>query len=231
MALIKFGGGVAGISGKIGGTVYGRNKAGAYARNWAKPVNPVTLSQAEVRARFQTASAGWSALTKPDRDAWNAAASLIERVNRFGETYIPSGRQYFMEINNSVGQAGLAAITAPPVSTSPPDAPAGLVLTSTAAGGVLTVLSLASTGPNNAGVISLIIEAAPLTVDTKTNVNTQYRQITVEDTGASPYNILAAYTSLFGNIATGGESLRMRVTSLNVETGYRSASVLIDDTV
>lgn len=229
MALIKFGGGVAAISGKIAGTVFARNKAGAYARNWAKPVNPVTPSQAEVRALFQTASAGWNALSSSERDSWNSAASSLERINRFGETYKPSGRQYFMEIMNSLGQAGQATFTDPPISPVPPAAIVGAALTATAVGGALTVLSLAWTSPS-AGMV-IIIEAAPPTPDTKTNVNTMYRQIKVATAGGSPETILTEYASIFGGSAAAGDIIRARLTVLDFNTGYRSAQILVADVV
>lgn len=230
MAIIKFGGGVAGISGKIGGTVYARNKAGAYARNWAKPVNPVSSSQAAVRSLFGNASAAWGALTSTDRDAWNAAAALITRVNRFGEPYVPSGRQYFMETQNSLLQAGQAGTTAPPSSSAPPS---GLTLgatTATASGGTLTALTQAFTDTLLETDV-LVIEAAPPSPDTKTNVNTQYRQIAALLTPTSPMNLLSAYIAIFGDTAIAGDIIRLRISKLDSTTGLRSVPQLASDAV
>jgi hypothetical protein len=90
MALVKFGGGISGFAGKIGGTVYGRNKSGAYARNWAVPVNPVTTAQSAVRAVMAMAAAAWSSLTLTQVNAWNAYAAVLIRTNRQGDQYTPS---------------------------------------------------------------------------------------------------------------------------------------------
>jgi hypothetical protein len=231
MGLVKFGGGVSAISGKIAGQVFGRNKAGSYIRNWAKPVNPVTPSQAAVRAIFQTQSAFWAAIGSSDRDAWNAQAKLIERINKLGETYVPSGRQYFMELNNSLEQAGLSQIATPPVSPLPPAAVVGDVLTATQASGVLTVLSFVWATPTAGAPEVLVIEGAPPSADTKTNVNVQYRQVAVVASDGSPANILAAYIALFGSAVATGDLIRLRVTTLDGATGYRSASILTSDTV
>jgi hypothetical protein len=231
MALIKFGGGVAGISGKIGGTVFGRNKAGAYARNWAKPVNPVTPSQSQVRSIFGNASAAWGALIPAKRDVWNSYAATLERLNRFGEAYVPSGRQIFLESYNSNAQAGMAPLTDPIVGATPPPAAEGLVLTATVTAGVLTALGLAWTSPGSGSPQMLIIEATPPRPDTKTNVNNEYRQIAVEPTDGSPAVLLANYTSVFGNTATVGDVIRIRVTTLDGETSLRSAAVLASDIV
>jgi len=232
MALIKFGGGVAGISGKIGGTVFGRNKAGAYARNWAKPVNPVTPSQSAVRAIFGNASAGWGGLTAAQRDEWNSQAKFIERINRFGEVYSPSGRQYYMEIFNSLAQAGQASLTTPVVAPTPPNAILDPVLTATLTAGVLTALTLAYDDSTATADDKFIIEAAPIAPDTKTNINTQYRQIQVETAaGGSPINLLAAFTALFGTAGTAGNIARIRVTAVDTVNGLRSPQVLVSDVV
>ena len=50
MALIKTGPAVAVISGSVGGTVFSRNKGGAYMRNRSIPVNPQSAAQVVVRA-------------------------------------------------------------------------------------------------------------------------------------------------------------------------------------
>lgn len=227
MALIKFGGGVAGISGKIGGTVFARNKAGAYARNWAKPVNPVTPAQSLVRGIFGTGSHQWGILTSAERDEWNAQAALQQRINRFGEVYTPSGRQYFLETYNALTQAGLPAITTPVVAATPPAAPTAPALAAAQTAGALTTLSLSwDTVPVGLGD-QFVVDAAPIQPDTRTNVNTQYRQIAVIDASAPPNTLLAAFTALFGTTAATGDVARLRVTAVNDTTGLRSAAVLV----
>ena len=89
MALVKFGGGVAGISGKIGGTVYARNKAGAYARSWAKPTTTPTPSQTVNRNRFGNQAQAWTALSSSHKSSWDAYAATVTRLHRQGDAYTP----------------------------------------------------------------------------------------------------------------------------------------------
>lgn len=227
MALIKFGGGVAGISGKIGGTVFARNKAGAFARNWSKPVNPVTPAQAAVRAQFANGSAAWGDLTSADRDTWNSEAALQTRINRFGETYVPSGRQYFLETYNSLAQTGHPTLSVPATGAAPPASLAALALTAEEASNVITILELAFTPPSPATGLQMIVEGAPVSSDAKTNVNTQYRQVGSFAVATSPVDILAAYTSLFGTSGLPGQFVRLRISTLDTATGLRSAQQLI----
>ncbi|KKL73251.1 hypothetical protein LCGC14_2076760, partial [marine sediment metagenome] len=63
MAIITPGPTVAAISGSIGGTVYSRNRGGAYIRNRAIPVDPNTSFQINVRAILAAQSQNWADLT------------------------------------------------------------------------------------------------------------------------------------------------------------------------
>jgi len=78
MALVKFGGGVVGMSGSIAGTTFARNRSGSYARAKTKPINPNTTLQNLVRATFAMLSARWAqTLTEAQRTAWNLYASSV----------------------------------------------------------------------------------------------------------------------------------------------------------
>ena len=102
------------------------------------------------------------------------------------------------------------------------------MITATLTGAAITALTLAFTDPVLLGDQVYIIEAAPIQPDSRTNVNTQYRQIMVSlPVPASPLNILAAFTALFGTAASLGDLVRLRVTSLDTLTGLRSAQVLV----
>ena len=123
MGIVKFGGGVAAISGKVAGNVYARNRAGAYIRKWAKPVNAASIRQQEVRAAFGENSSGWGALTDTQRTAWNALAAASERLNRLGDSYVPTGRQIFIEANQNLATAGETLLTDPPSNLTREAAP------------------------------------------------------------------------------------------------------------
>lgn len=228
MALIKFGGGVAAISGKIAGTVFARNKAGAYARNWAKPVNPVTAQQSLTRGIFGNASASWGNLTSNQREAWNGEAQTLKRTNRFGEDYTPSGRQFYLEIYNSLAQQAQPALVVPVVAANPPLAPTLATLEAVETAGVLTILAVDPQYPYAANEL-LVIEAAPIQPDTKTNVNTQYRQLGAINASVGSVDILAQYVNVFGNVAATGNSVRLRLSILDTNTGLRSPQVLVQD--
>lgn len=63
------------LSGKLGGTVYARNKGGYYVRSYAVPTNPKTVAQSAARSTFAGALTAWHSLTEAEKSAWNSFAT------------------------------------------------------------------------------------------------------------------------------------------------------------
>lgn len=85
MALFQAGGGVAVISGKIGGTVFARGPSGPYMRNWVKPIDPNSTRQQSIRFAMAQLSTRWvETLTDAQRAAWATYAANVELPNRLG---------------------------------------------------------------------------------------------------------------------------------------------------
>ena len=119
MALIKLGGGVADIRGSIGGTVFSRNRYGAYSRNRTIPVDPGTTKQTKIRAVFgQVRNAWFSTLTAAQRLAWDVYASNVNMVNRIGETMNLTGWNMFARTNSCLVYNDLAVIADAPTDFS-----------------------------------------------------------------------------------------------------------------
>lgn len=115
MAKIVFGGGVALASGKIGGTVYARNKGGSYSRNWVVPTNPQTSRQNNQRNLLALKAAAWRSLSDGERDAWATWAGDNPILDRVGNSIVLSGAQAYNKINiNRTNAADAAAQTTPP---------------------------------------------------------------------------------------------------------------------
>ncbi len=86
MALVIYGGGVADISGSIGGTTFARNKAGAYARNRTIPINPGSARQQTVRFGMAQLVTRWvETLTDTQRASWETYAANVFLPNPMGQ--------------------------------------------------------------------------------------------------------------------------------------------------
>lgn len=224
MALVKFGNGVASISGKIDGTVFSRVRGGAVARGWTNPIKAPTALQISYRTAFAAIVAEWANLSASERTAWNAQALTAERQNRLGETYVPSGRQLFMELNKNLSLVGSALIQSPPLSWIKPAPPALLAGEGTAAAGVISALTIDITAPSPDPMGKYIVEMTPaFSPVTKTNVQNLYRLIYYGVAGAS-IDVLSLYDSIFGSAANTGDGILMRASTVDPQ-GNRSSFI------
>jgi hypothetical protein len=133
MATIKTGLGVSAISGKAGGAIFARNRAGAYVRNFAKPVNRRTSLQQTIRGAIASAVSKWNAvLTSTQRAGWDTYAGNITKFNRLGDAIHNTGFNFFCGSASILQQIGGAVVVAPPTSLYLPEIDPGIVATLTA---------------------------------------------------------------------------------------------------
>lgn len=88
--------GIAGeLSGKLGGDVFARNRAGAYVRKNANVLNPNTDAQIRARTAFGVASSQYHVLTPSQKAAWQqfANTSFISKNEKMPGTL--SGQNVF----------------------------------------------------------------------------------------------------------------------------------------
>lgn len=116
MALVKLGSLVSDIRGSVGGTVFTRNKSGAIVRQRTVPINPNTARQSTIRAIIAQVSASWApGTTQAQKDAWGVFAANMLQPNKVGEAIQISGFNQFARANQTLLNAGLAAVADAPV--------------------------------------------------------------------------------------------------------------------
>lgn len=125
MALIRFGGGVVGMSGSIAGDTFARNRSGNYARARTKPVNLNSVGQVAVRAAVSYLANYWkNTLDAAERTAWDLYASSVAMKNRLGESIYLTGFNHFVRSNSiTKRQAGTITEAAPTNFTLSPSDP------------------------------------------------------------------------------------------------------------
>ena len=114
MARIKFGMMMTDARGKLGGHVFTKAKSGATIRTKVTPLNPKTSAQSEARSALGANSQAWRTLSETQRLAWNSAAQEVSKTNAFGDTYFPSGKNYFTAVNNNLRNIGASNLANPP---------------------------------------------------------------------------------------------------------------------
>jgi len=214
MAKLLFTAVVADMRNKLNGTVFSKNRYGAYARTKVTPVNPQTSSQQNTRNNLATNSQAWRGLTETQRQGWIDAAPSFPFTDIFGNSKILSGAALYVKLNNNLVNAGEVAIADAP---SPVSIPAlnSLVLTATG----VPALSLAFDPSPVPADFALQIFATPNVTAGRYFVKNLFRFITtVAAAGTTPANILAAYQAVHGDPIT-GQKIFVRAFMVSTITG------------
>ena len=211
----KFGAIVVAGSGKIGGHVASRNKAGAYFRTKVTPTNPQTVSQVAVRNDFTALAQGWRGLTAAQREQWNSAVVDFQKTDVFGDLKTPSGFNLFMRLNGNLKAVGASIISAPLAVSS---VFALTTMSVAAAAGAQTVtITYAAAIPANT---SVLVFATPGVSPGKSFVKSEYRKIDVMITAdATPFSIETEYIAKFGAVPAVGTKIFLGMKVVNDLTG------------
>ena len=229
MGKIKFGAIVVAISGKIGGTVFSRNRGGAYSKNWVKPLNPQTTKQSVVRAAMASVASAWKGLSADVRAAWDQAASSGEWnwIDRLGDVFSPNGFNLFMRLNQSLASVGFAMSTAAPVKQALTAITVDLtqmILTA----GVLTTADLTLSGAGTANERWLISASAPVSPGRTTAPSYKFLQFFPSSFDTPDFT--AAYIAEFGS-PVAGQKVFIKFQILEQTNGQRSAPIFTDTIV
>lgn len=221
MAKIKLSALVSEMRGKLNGSVFSRNKGGAYLRTKVTPLNPQTSAQVAARNRLSAFAQGWRNLTQAQRDAWNAAVANFKSTDVFGDLKEKTGLQLYIQLNVNIDLVGAAAITEPPVPIGA-DALTSLTAAFAETGQTGTVAFAPTPVPANH---SLVIEATPQISAGISNANSLFRVIQIEAAAAAtPANIAAAYIAKFGALVA-GQKIIVRAKLVAEKTGEVSQSL------
>lgn len=209
------------ISRSAGSTTFGHNRYGAYFRNRVIPTNPVTPAQTAIRVDFGDHSSNYRALTQEQIDEWIAFGQNFARTDSLGQVYNLTGLQAFVSINRNLATYGSPAVSIPPLYSPP----SGLA-TAVATADDTPALSIAYTAtPLAAGDKLVIFATRPLSAGIKFQPNGAYKLIFVTAAAAaSPANVLAGYTAVYGAIGVAGEKILFK--AFTISSGGLASPVL-----
>lgn len=119
------------ISGRIGGTVFSRNRGGSYIRNGSKPAVVLTDKALRYKAIFTAASQAWTALSSAQQLAWTVWARTQSKVNRLGRSITLSGQAQYIGLTSRILALGETPADTPPTAVAPaPAVPTGFTVDS-----------------------------------------------------------------------------------------------------
>jgi hypothetical protein len=218
----KFGSIIVAGSGKIGGHVASRNRAGSYLRTKVTPVNPSTVAQQGIRNRLTGLSQAWKALTAAQRLAWNAAVSDFAKTDVFGDIRNPSGFNLFQRLNNNLLICSESQIDVPPV-------PGSVYAMATMSLVVVTgtpALTLTFTGAIPATAKVKLFATAPVSQGVSF-VKSEFRLIGVlSESDTSAKVITSLYTAKFGAVTENGLKVFVKAVPVNIATGQEGIGLI-----
>lgn len=222
MARIKFGMMMTDARGKLGGHVFTKAKSGATIRTKVSPLNPRTSAQSEARSALGANSQAWRMLTENQRLAWNSAAQEVSKTNAFGDTYFPSGKNYFTAVNNNLRNVGGAFIADPPALVEMP----GLIAVEVDFDLLAEQLDIAPGYFGDDADIVLVCNATSGQSAGRYNFSGKYRKFNGYVLAGLPQNtaIYDDYVSKFG-VPSAGQKVSFEFYLVNAVTGQVSPRV------
>lgn len=186
---------VADIRNKLNGSVFSKNRYGAYVRTKVTPVNPQSTAQQTQRNLLSANSQAWRGLTEAQRNAWIAAAPSFPFTDIFGNSKILSGNALYVKVNNNLGTIGQAVIANPPAPVAIPAMVVG-VFTAVSSTGVVSLSFDPDPIPAN---FHIVIRTTGNTTPGKSFVKNMFRTITTMAPGTvSPKLLTATFAAKFG---------------------------------
>lgn len=221
MAKVKFGVVVSDMRNKLNGSVFARNKGGAYVRTKVTPLNPQTTAQVSARALLTQLSQNFRSLTQEQITAWNNAIQQWGTTDIFGDVVNPTGLALYVRLNANILNAGGTAIVTPP-SPIGADAITALSLAGDVSSSTYTVTFAPASVPADH---AMYLESTTMLSPGINNANSKFRSIAVlAPAAASPYAAYAAQTSKFGPLVAGQKAF-IRAKFINRLTGEVSQAL------
>lgn len=221
MAKVKFSALISDMRNKLNGSVFAKNRSGAYLRTKVTPTNPQSVAQAAARALLTGYSQGWKALTESQRAAWNAAVGSWASTDVFGDIKNPTGLQLYIRLNVNIELAGGTPVTTPPLSVGV-DPVLDLSVDADFSDQSVTISDITSPVPADH---ALYIEATAGMSPGISNANSKFRHVQTLAPAAVPGAISAAYTAKFGALTT-GQKLFVRCKFIRLTTGEVSQTLV-----
>lgn len=215
------------ISGAAGGTVFSRNRYGAYTRSRVVPVNPNTAAQQQARADLAAQSTAWGALTAAQQLQWKTWAENNPIIDRLGQSQVLQANAAYIQLNSRLARSGDTLLTAPPVAPAPN---ALATLTFTADIG-LGNFELTFTPTPLAAGLRLWCQAAVVDSAGINFVSNLLRLTNIETAAtASPVDNQAAIETVFGTLSV-GQVVHQFVSVFDSATGLLSTPRRVSATV
>lgn len=130
MARILFGPLVTAVKGSIGGTTFQGNPSGQIIRSRPHTSKSSTSKQQSTHQSVNLFLSSWFNLTQTVRNEWNDYAALWPKINKFGQSKILTGWNWYFSVNFWRNAIGVDWFVSPPPHLVPVDVPSFEIISS-----------------------------------------------------------------------------------------------------
>jgi hypothetical protein len=99
MANFKLGAIFTDVAGSVGGTTFRRTPRGIIGYNKQGRQIKSAYAKNNVRGKLAKVFSSWGSLSQDTKESWNAKALLYPQLNKFGDTVVLTGRQFYTKLN------------------------------------------------------------------------------------------------------------------------------------
>jgi len=220
MASIKFGGGVSEIRGSIGGTVFSRNKNGAYTRQRTKNVNRNTAKQQAVRAQFSYISQLWR--SNEFKQSWQQGTANYPYTNRLGEQATYTAKQLFQKINSQLASVGVAPIGTCPVPTIVPPITFANAVYDVSSTTLIVTWDVEGSLAIPSDCVFAIDTTRPISEGVTALKDSDFTRIDTAAAGSEAFTQVDSLIEIIGRPLTTNDIIWLRGFLVNLNTGQRS---------
>ena len=212
---------VADIRNKLNGSVFSKNRYGAYVRTKVTPVNPQSVAQQNARNILSTNSQAWRGLTEEQRQGWIDAAVNFPFTDIYGNSKTLSGAALYVKLNNNLANVFVGAI---------PDAPSPVAIPQLTLGTIVAdestpLITVAFTSAPVPADFTMVIQATGNVTPGKSFVKNLYRQVSTPSGGStSPADITSGWQAVHGN-PVAGQKIFVRAFLVSTITGQAGIPV------
>jgi len=213
------------IRGQVAGLVYSRNTYANYTRANVSPVNPNTIEQQLVRARFGASSQDWSGLTDAIRQSWVDGAAAWTRQNVFGLPQVLTGFNLKVGLDRNRQEINETLLTGFVIPASVTAITSLSFIADTGGGTLIT-----SFAPAIPGTQKVVVTATPPQSVGKKFVKSEFRKIAVLDvTDLTGTDLAAFYIATFGTLPVVGSRIFIEFKPVVVANGQPGVPLKASD--
>lgn len=213
MALVRFGGAIGSIRGKVGNAVFQQTAAGIVLRYNQSHPNKRTIRQVKVRAINSRLQSEWLGLTPAQRNVWQGYRRYNPIHQKRNTRLFINGHQAFLKINHYRLMYNLTVLLAPQFNKcelTPIDASLSLSYSD-----LTLTLDRAADATNEFVILFVSVKVRP----TKNNPGSLQKMLIFTTTNTNVYNINAEYLALFGIQLIAGNTIFFKWTNASKNSG------------